>query len=281
MVARHARGTAAGGARARSRAIAVLLFGLVSAAAAEAAPPEHTLFGLPYYSTGAIEGFAQLIALLAFAFALLRHRRLHGWTYLRRVAVTTLLIVAIWEAAWNADVLFTSLRMAYLCHTQGGLQVYRTAEADGFMGYGSVERETHRGFEYIERLNFGSEPNYIRETFREGKVIREPVAEARSGYWYVGHFRKRHGYAIKRSGERIIDVKDDSVMGELVTWEIYPGLFDRTWLSMLPAAWKPWTCSKGAPEGVGTFEPETGEWKYPPFYLLDVVLQPKSRANSS
>lgn len=281
MAARHARGATNAGAGARARALAAMPFGLLLAGAAGAAPPGHTLFGLPYYSTGAIEGFAQLVALLAFAFALLRHRRLHGWSYLRRVAVTTLLAVAVWEAAWNADVLFTSLRMAYLCHTQGGLQVYRTAEADGFMGYGSLERETRRGFEYIERLNFGSEPKYVRETFREGEVVREPVEEAQSRYWYVGHFRKGHGYAIKRTGERIIDVTDDSVIGELVTWEIYPGLFDRTWLSVLPATWKPWTCSKGAPEGIGTFKPETGEWKYPPFYLLDVVLQPKSQANSS
>jgi len=257
------------------------MIGVLTASLAEAAPPEHSVFGFPYYSTGAIEGFAQLVALFAFAFALIRHRRLQGWYYLRRVAVTTLLIVAVWETVWNADVLFTSLRMAYLCHTQGGLQVYRTAEAEGFMGYGDVAREAKKGFEYIERLNFGSDSKYIRETFRDGKVVREPVAEARSRYWYVGHFRTKHGYAIKRSGERIIALKDDSVMGELVTWEIYPGLFDRAWLSVLPGAWKPWTCSKEAPAGVGTFKPETGGWKYPPFYLLDVTLQPKSRANSS
>ena len=279
MAARHPRGTTI--AEARSRAGAAVIFGMLTASLAEAAPPEHSLFGLPYYSTGAIEGFAQLLALFAFAFALLRHRRLRGWYYLRRVAVTTLLIVAVWEAVWNADVLFTSLRMAYRCHAQGGLQVYRTAEAEGFMGYGSVERETQRGFQYIERLNFGSDPNYFRETFRGGKVIREPVAEAMSRYWYVGHFRKDHGYVIRRSGERIIDLEDDSVMGELVTWEIYPGLFDRLWLSVLPGVRKPWTCSKEAPEGVGTFKPDLGEREYPPFYLLDAVLQPKLRPDRS
>ncbi len=278
MAARHARGATNAGAGARARALAAMPFGLLLAGAAGAAPPGHTLFGLPYYSTGAIEGFAQLVALLAFAFALLRHRRLHGWSYLRRVAVTTLLAVAVWEAAWNADVLFTSLRMAYLCHTQGGLQVYRTAEADGIFGVSDIDYWSERGFSYVEStVPFKSDPPRFRRTSMiDGVPNTEESTEIKSSFKLAYSIGVPYGYSIRRGGPRIRDIESGEILGEIVVWDVYPGLFDRWWRSVLPGAWRPWTCGDSAPEGVGRYVSHRRIREYPKDFLVNAVLKPKA-----
>ena len=275
MAARHPRGTTI--AEARSRADAAAIFGMLPASLAEAAPPEHSLFGLPYYSTGAIEGFAQLLALFAFAFALLRHRRLRGWYYLRRVAVTTLLIVAVWEAVWNADVLFTSLRMAYLCHAQGGLQVYRTAEAEGIFGASDIAYWSERGFSYVEsRIPFTDDPpRYRRTSLIDGEPHTEESTELKSRFKLAHSIGAPYGYSIRRGGPRIRDIASGEILGEIVVWRVYPGFFDRLWRSVLPGAWRPWTCGDSAPEGVGNYVVHRRIREYPKDHLVNAVLKPK------
>jgi hypothetical protein len=240
-----------------------------------AAPPARTLFGLPYYSHGAIENFAQLLALPFLCIALLRHRRLEGWPYLGRVARTTLLLLLVWELAWNADVLFTSLRVAYLCKVHGGPHVYRTVEVEGFMGVGSIEHYATKGYRYVERIKSLADSLFVRETLVDGEAHYAAVSEPRSRYRYIPSTRQHYGYAISRAGPRVVDNVDGSVLGEIVEWEIRPGLFDRIWLAMLPGLTRPWTCGDQAPEELGEFQPQLGIRPYPFDYLIDAVLKPE------
>ncbi|MEQ8234034.1 MAG: hypothetical protein RLW61_19950 [Gammaproteobacteria bacterium] len=246
-----------------------------------AAPPARTLFGLPYYSHGAIENFAQLLALPFLCIALLRHRRLEGWPYLGRVARTTLLLLLVWELAWNADVLFTSLRVAYLCKVHGGPHVYRTVEVEGFKGRFDIESIARKGFQYVE--TYGAYPGAkdVRLSMHDGQAISEPIEGLTSRYEYVRSYRTSAGYAIEKSGQKVIDRKDGSILGELVVWMIRPGLFDRLWLSLVPGRASPWTCGDVAPIREGRYDSLLGYRVYPSDYLAGLVLKPKSNAKFS
>jgi hypothetical protein len=177
--------------------------------------------------------------------------------------------------AWNADVLFTSLRVAYLCKVHGGPHVYRTVEVEGFMGVGSIEHYAIKGYRYVERIKSLPDSAYIRETLVKGEVHYATVSEPWSRYRFIPSTRKRYGYAINRAGPRVVDNLDGSVLGEIVEWEILPGLFDRLWLAMLPGVTRPWTCGDQSPEAVDAFEPQLGIRPFPFDYLIDAVLKPE------
>lgn len=260
----------------RRRAV-VLCALLLSAMSASAAPPARTLLGLPYYSYGAIENVATVLALPFLCFALLRHRRLEGWPYLLRAGRTTLVLLVAWEVAWNADVLFTSLRVAYLCKVHGGPRVYGTAEVEGFEGLFGIARLTEKGFSYVETYGPYPGAKSVRSRIANGEIIQEPVDELLSRYKYVRHYRSAHGYAIGRGGQKVIDRDDGKVLGELVVWSIYPGLFDSLWLSLVTGSPQPWTCGDRASDDIGVLDSRLGYHVYPDDYLAGVVLKPKKQ----
>ncbi|MEQ8660380.1 MAG: hypothetical protein RLW62_06150 [Gammaproteobacteria bacterium] len=257
----------------RRRAV-VLCALLLSAMSASAAPPARTLLGLPYYSYGAIENVATVLALPFLCFALLRHRRLEGWPYLLRAGRTTLVLLVAWEVAWNADVLFTSLRVAYLCKVHGGPRVYGTAEVEGFLGVTSIEHFAQKGYRYVERIESREPSKFVRLSLDNGEVVEKLVTEPLSRYQFAPSSRRYYGYAIHRAGPRVIDMGDSSVLGEIVHWEISPGLFDRLWLSLVPGSHRPWTCGDHAPREFGDFQEQLGIRPYPFDYLIDAVLKP-------
>jgi hypothetical protein len=78
------------------------------------------------------------------------------WLFLRRVRwmilrlgvllmlSLTLTTLPLWEAA------AISFEAEALCANQGGLHVYKTVEAEGFLGGGSIEYGSKYGFSYLE-----------------------------------------------------------------------------------------------------------------------------------
>ena len=154
-----------------------------------------------------------------------------------------ILLAPLWE------VYRISMEAKRLCHEQAGMHIYRTVEADGFLGDSGIEIWSKRGFRYVES---GGGDKMSRYTMQDGKVVHQRVSEFMSRYQStVGDNNKVIGKYFSRSTDLVIDRQTQEVLGELVTVFIYPGMLDKFSIGLtgMGSGFSPWHCGDEPPPG--------------------------------
>jgi len=148
------------------------------------------------------------------------------------------------------DVYQISMEAKQLCSEQAGMHVYRTVEAEGFIGDSGIEMWSKHGYRYIESGGVGNRK--FRESMRNGKAVTEEVTEFTSDYQLqTGVDERLIGNHFKRSSARVIDRQTQEVFGELVTVSIYPGWLDQISIGLTGggSGFSPWQCGNQPPQG--------------------------------
>lgn len=186
-----------------------------------------------FYLTGiGIAGYVTFCVPLAMFLTWLIHR--YG---LRRFAsfglrsVVTFLIASLLLSLPLWDVFVISLEADKLCREQAGLKVYRTVEAEGFLGTGGIEYWSRHSFKYVE--SGGTLNRRFRETMQGGKPTVFEVSEYISRYYSkTGDDHVVIGKHFARSSHQVVDRQTQAVLGELVTISIYPGWLDSLFVGL-------------------------------------------------
>ena len=232
--------------------------------------PEH------FYFTGAgLLGYllyAPLVVFLLILFHRYLLRRFMGpaprWG-LSLILSVVLLSLPFW------DVLAIGYEADKLCKEQGGLHVYKTVEAEGFLGSSGIKYWSKYGFKYVE--DGGTRDRKFRITLVKGKPKYEQISVYTSRYQSRGgkyeaisrHFgRFRYFVQNRQTGE---------VLGDLVYFSISPGWFDHLFLGLLPVEFNPWICGWEAPLGEGEYSPAHGKRLYSYRDLVRATIKPRHR----
>ncbi|WP_020677438.1 hypothetical protein [Geopsychrobacter electrodiphilus] len=129
-----------------------------------------------------------------------------------------------------------------LCREEGGLHVYKTVEAEGFLGDSSIEVWSKFGFQYVES---GGGDKMSRYTMVNGKPVHQRVQKfiSRNQLKSGDNHRVIDKY-FARTSYQVIDIQSDEVLGELVAFSIYPGWWDNIiiGLSGSGSGFHPWSC---------------------------------------
>ena len=235
--------------------------------------PEHFYFtGAGWFGYVFYVPFALGLVGLLYAFVLRKIPiRIIRWPVLV-ILVITLLTAPLWQA------LSISYQAEKLCKEQGGLHVYRTVEADGFLGGGSIKYWSKYGFKYIE----GGCGKYgrlkCRKTMQNSEVNYEEITEWVSQYSLKpGKTGPLQGGSFRINTFQVVDRKDGEVLGDLVYFQISPSLFDKYLLHIISVEFNPWICGNEAPAGEGSYLP--GERKY--IYGSDDVVKATLKPDKS
>ncbi|TAJ95664.1 MAG: hypothetical protein EPO31_01280 [Gammaproteobacteria bacterium] len=186
-----------------------------------------------------------------------------------RLGVKIAGIVALWTLAifvayW--DVYQISKEARRLCKEEAGLHVYKTVEAEGFLGYATdIEYWSEYGFKYVEGLY---KNNKTRLTLQNGEIVRETIPEYVSRYQYVTD-SKVLTMPFVQGKDIIKDRETDEILGEIVAFTIYPGWLDSRLLGLLGFTWIPPRCD-------GDYPPERGKRTIYFRDLIKVVIKPTS-----
>lgn len=192
------------------------------------------------------------------------------WLILKRfklvvkiISVLSLWIFAVFISYW--DVYQIAKKAERLCRDEAGMHVYKTVEAEGFLGYATdIEQWSEYGFSYVEGRYKNKK---TRLSIKDGEVIRETVPKYISLYQYTGDSEVLEEPFVKTKD--LIKVrKTNEILGEVIAFKVYPGWLDSRLLGILGFSWTPPRCD-------GNYKPEPGKST---IYLRDfikAVLKPK------
>lgn len=203
-------------------------------------PPQ--LFGLRYYTWGFVEGFAKVLATMVFVGALVGYRARPLRARLKSSVRLTAIVVGLWLVIGNADVAFNSALANKLCLGEGGMHVYGHAEVEGFVGR-SFEYWSKEGFKYTEVWN--GKGQRIRVSNDAGGQIQVQIVDKFISRYEVTGDETVVYKRFPRNRRFVRDRSTGEKLAEYVNFKIYPGLYDRLIISLLPAASSPWTCTSG------------------------------------
>ena len=196
----------------------------------------------------------------------------------RRAALVAMVAVSLgFLTLTYADVVYLSWRAAQLCRADSGLRVQRTAQVAGFLGSAAIAHWAVRGFEFVEDYVPARQQAAPYRHFTLG--ADGPVVERRATplarYRYSGLVIERAAYQVERHRRTVVDIASGEVLGELRSYAIHPGYFDRLLLAWLPGTWRPWTCGEEAPAGAGVYDPSRGIRRYSHGDLIEATLRPR------
>jgi hypothetical protein len=146
------------------------------------------------------------------------------WKKLRLswIVLTPIFLAILTLPFW--DVYMIGRDADYLCTEQAGLHIYKTVEADGFLG-GGGEYWIKYGFSYVETGGIGDKK--YRYLMRDGKIVVEEVPEYISRYRIGGETHIAIDKFIARTKYQVIEIRTNYILGELVSFSIYPGRWDQ------------------------------------------------------
>jgi hypothetical protein len=146
------------------------------------------------------------------------------------------------------DIVSIGIEANQLCK-QTGLRIYRTVEADGFLGDSSIEIWSRLGYRYVESGGADKKSLY---TMRDGKVVHQRIQGFSSRYQSkTGDNHVVIGKHFSRSSHQVVDRQTDEVLGELVVVSIYPGWLDNIVIGLTGtgSGFSPWKCGDKPPAG--------------------------------
>ena len=199
------------------------------------------IFGTRYYTHGfgllLVAPFALWFAasLLRTLYRLLRKRRpAVGWgLYLSALLTMVSFVVAFW------DVYQIGQQATKLCKEQGGLHVYKTVEAEGFIGSGGIEYWANYGFKYVEDTYANGKK--VRGIIKNGKATKIQVDSFLSEYEY-SHKREKLGERLVRGRYCIVHRQSGDCLGELIVFGIHGGWADMLFYNLTGFSYTPWGC---------------------------------------
>lgn len=177
-------------------------------------------------------------------------------------------IATLWFVTFLAgytDVIIISLQARKLCREEAGLHVYKTVEAEGFLGDISIDYWVKYGFRYVESVYQNRKAIF---TLKEGNIIRDTVPQFMSRYEYT-----RESQVLKASFEKGKDIIRDrqtgEILGDLVAFYVYPGWLDSRLVGLLGFSWSPPRCD-------GDYKPLPQKATLYYTDLVKAVIKPKS-----
>ena len=182
--------------------------------------------------------------------------------FIKITSITLLWITTILISYW--DVYQISIESERLCKEEAGLHVYETVEVEGFLGPINIEYWTEYGFKYVEGAYKG---NKTRSTFREGEVVREIIQEYTSRYQVKTKTDTLKSHFVKRK-KMIVDRQTNEILGDLVSFAVYPGWLDSRLLGLIGFTWSPARCD-------GDYPPESQKITIYPRELIKAVFETK------
>jgi hypothetical protein len=190
----------------------------------------------------------------------------YGFIYLPMVLAVAVLLWRILRLSWkvNTPIVLTLLTLPFwdvymigrdadrLCNSEAGLHVYKTVRAEGFLG-GAAERWLKYGFNYIEG---GGGKFKSRYTMQDGKVKHHRVDKFMSRYAVgTADNHKVVTKSISKSSKVVMDRDTKEILGDLVVFNIYPGLFDGILMKFVQSSPVVWHCGNeplaGRKDGLG------------------------------
>ena len=228
--------------------------------------------GFPWYAYGWPQVLVGggLLWLLLFVFRLMgRWRAPMQWRLRWGLALPIAFVAVTW------DVWLLSREANQLCREQGGLHIYKTVEADGFIGVSSIKYWNDYGFSYVEA---GGKGKRFHITLVDGEENYEVVEQYDSRYATNSKTYVAVGDGIFRSQYWIEDVKTGEVLGELVTFTGDRGWADN-WLPnalLLPVEHSPWICGD-------LIDPDKPRYNnhYVPHHIVKATLKPKTTSTGA
>ena len=216
-----------------------------------AAVPPLADFVLSYGGPSLVLTLGLLLALPLVYRRWLRWRVQRWWL---RVAVLAALWGCLWLAVY-ADLLWQAREARRICLDEGGLRVYRQAEADGFIGLVDFAPWAAAGFRYVETVG-----NVItRAEMVDGKPVVRQVESLLSRY-QLQEVNTAASGSLNRTSLQMQDRERGDVLGEVVRFELAPGWVDRRFMALF-----------GAPAPTYCVGPKVGRFeKFP--YLADPLI---------
>ena len=148
----------------------------------------------------------------------------------RRWWLRMLALLAIWGASFvlaYGDVLWNAHLAQQLCEREGGLHAKATATTAGFIALVDFPHWEAKGFRYVE-YPVGSEKHRVSRV--AGVALSQRVESFKSDHEVVTR-NEVVTRAILRQRAQLIDHRSAAVLGEFVTFRLYPGWLDRALLA--------------------------------------------------
>ena len=142
------------------------------------------------------------------------------------------------------DVYLIGQEAKTLCK-DAGLKVYKTVKTEGFIGASSIKLWSEYGFEFVEHA--GSE-RINHRTLVNGEEHQQYLDQPMSRYSARSKSHEVVNLHFARSRLWTEDIQTKEVLGELVTYSIYPGWVDSLVIPALGGSFTPWICGKWVPE---------------------------------
>ncbi|WP_321532215.1 hypothetical protein [uncultured Desulfuromonas sp.] len=198
------------------------------------------IFGTRYYTHGfglllvAPFAFWFIVSVIGVPIRLLERKPLQWYGVVVSAFCTfVMLIVVFW------DVYQIGQQATKLCNEEAGLHVYRTAEAESFLGAAGIRGWAEYGFEFTEGE---SDKDKIRYFMENGKPTYKKVDQFLSQYELVTT-RKKITNRIGIIKQQIKDRNSNEVLGEANEFKIHGGWADMLFFNLTGFSYSPWICS--------------------------------------
>jgi len=199
---------------------------------------------------------------------LLLLRKISG-TSIRLISLAALSVIVLTWPLWGA--LALSYEAEKLCNEQGGLHIFKTAKADGYIG-GLIQDDSKYGFRYSEGI---AGKNKYRWSIVNNQIVKKHITKYKSRYKLMRQEKNiQNNEKITKSSYQIVDYINGEVLGDFVYFRIHPSWFDGFVLSLLPVEYNPWICGKEAPSGQGEYIPWEKKYVYGTSDLIKSTLSP-------
>lgn len=204
------------------------------------------IFGIRYYTHGFGLIFVLPFVIWFFVASVLTLKGLlveHTFKWRGLLLSAFLIVVTLVTVFW--DVYQIGQQATKLCQEQGGLHVYKIAEAEGFIGDTSIEYWSKYGFKYVE-YKYASgklKSKKIRFIMKNNKPINLMIEDFKSQYKlvitsdYSNPNITIHRYVIT-------NIINNNVLGEAVKFGIRGGWADMLFFGITGFNYSPWICSE-------------------------------------
>lgn len=143
------------------------------------------------------------------------------------------------------DVFLIGLEARRLCRDEAGMRVYRTIQAEGILGGGSVRDLVGMGIKFVERDTPMGRP-IERVRYENGEYKREELTEFLSEVEFEMRSIRRSRWVVE-SRDLLIERSNGAVLSEIVAFKFYPAWLDSWLLKVLGFSWAPPRCDDDYP----------------------------------
>jgi len=173
------------------------------------------------------------------------------------------------------DVIYISLKARKLCREEAGLQVYKIMRTDRVLSpISEAENWLKYGFKFVESWE---KEKKVRLSFKDGKITKEDIEYFTVKYQGKTFYKplnipiieQKETLFVFNSAIRPLDeiISANELLGEIISYSVYPGWLDRRLLGLLGFTWIPPRCD-------GDFFPQRGKSTIYTNDLIKAVIKP-------